>query len=51
MKLAIWEFPGCPVVRLHVLTAEGPGSISGQETKILQVAHGQINNKDETEGQ
>ena len=25
-------------LRLHALTAEDPGSIPGQETKILQVA-------------
>ena len=31
-----WEFPGGPMVRLHALTAEGLGSISGQGSKIPQ---------------
>ena len=31
------ELPGGPVVRLHALTAEGPGSIAGQGIKIPQV--------------
>lgn len=32
------EFPGGPVVGLHGLTAEGPGSVHGGGTKIPQIA-------------
>ena len=30
------EFPGGPVLGLHVFTTEGPGSIPGRGTKIPQ---------------
>ena len=33
-----WEFPGGPVVRAPCFHCEGPGSIPGQGTKILQAA-------------
>ena len=31
------EFPGSPVLGFHAFTIEGPGSIPGPGTKILQV--------------
>ena len=32
------EFPGGPVIGLNIFTAEGPGSIPGWGTQILQAA-------------
>ena len=32
------EFPGSPVVRTRCFHCQGPGSIPGQGTKILQAA-------------
>ena len=35
-----WKFSDGPVVRICAFTAEGPGSIPGWGTKILQVTYG-----------
>ena len=43
IRLTFWvktgisrEFPGSPVIKTYIFTAEGPGSIPGWGTEILQ---------------